>query len=108
MPCRLPKIYRRWRASDDYAECRACREAEVRRRRIAHVAKTSFRDLVDRPNRTGHRKLYDGAEGRTHFDIADFGVGSDPDDEDVAEWLDLIERRFGDMSFRNFFRLEPF
>lgn len=65
----------------------------------------SFRDLVDRPDRAGFRKLYDGAKGRTHFDIADFAVGSDPDDEDVAEWLADIERRFGDIRFRNVYRL---
>ena len=72
---------------------------------VAHLAETSFRDLVDRPNRAGHRKLYDGAKGRTHFDIADFAVGSDPNDEDVAEWIADIEQRFGDIRFRNIYRL---
>ena len=45
--------------------------------------------LLDDP---GNRKEYDGQAGESHANVADAAVAAD-----VAQWLDEIERQFGDM-----------
>ena len=45
--------------------------------------------LVDGP---GRRKEYDGQAGKSHANVADAAVAAD-----VVQWLDEIERQYGDM-----------
>ncbi len=52
----------------------------------------SFRNLVDRPGSPGHRREFDGSNGKTHANVADRDVAAD-----VAGWLAEIEESHGDM-----------